>query len=219
MKNSNQIVQTSNNMGTGKGMLKTFKKILCYTLILSLLLQNNVRTAEARTNEGASTERTLEKADETTAEAAAETTTQIAAEISAGETDIAASEDSTPDMEGADVQPEIISEIEEKRDTFSKEYFLSDNSRVLAVYPEPIHYETESGDLAEIDNSLTRTEEGYANGSNSYEVVITDNPDGTPPKIRRCDIRHHKLPIRHRRPHHRSHPECQEHKLWIWSLR
>lgn len=45
------------------------------------------------------------------------------------------------------------------------------------VYSQPIHYETEEGNLAEIDNSLTRIEEGYTNKSNSYEVVITDNTD------------------------------------------
>ncbi|MDE6701134.1 MAG: hypothetical protein K2K10_09020, partial [Acetatifactor sp.] len=79
--------------------------------------------------------------------------------------------------EESDVQPEVLNEIEERRDTFSKEYLLSDNSRVLVVYPQPIHYETEEGNLAEIDNSLTKTEEGYTNGNNSYEVVITDNTD------------------------------------------
>ena len=147
-----------------KRISKPVLRLLCYTLILSLLIQNNVLTAEARTDGGSFAEWTPEKAAEATAETAAET-------------GIAASEDSTPEMDGADVSPEIISEIEEKRDTFSKEYFLSDNSRVLVVYPEPIHYETESGALAEIDNSLNRTKEGYANGSNSYEVVFTDNTD------------------------------------------
>ncbi|MDE6016241.1 MAG: DNRLRE domain-containing protein [Acetatifactor sp.] len=110
-----------------------------------MLIQNNVLTAEARTDSEA-------------------TTTTIP-------------EESMIQTEESDVQPEVLNEIEERRDTFSKEYLLSDNSRVLVVYPQPIHYETEEGNLAEIDNSLTETEEGYTNGNNSYEVVITDNTD------------------------------------------
>ena len=79
----------------------------------------------------------------------------------------AVEENSTP--------PEILNEIEENRGEFSKEYLLSDNSRAVIVYSEQVHYETEDGSMAEIDNSLIKTEDGYTNGSNSYDVVITDN--------------------------------------------
>ena len=74
-------------------------------------------------------------------------------------------------------EPKILHEIEENRGEFSKEYLLSDNSRTLVVYPQQIHYETEDGNLVEIDNSLIKTEEGYENGDNSYDVLITDNED------------------------------------------
>lgn len=74
-------------------------------------------------------------------------------------------------------QPQILNEIAENRSYFSKEYLLSDNSREILVYPQQIHYQTEDGVLAEIDNSLIPTEDGYQNGSNSYELVVTDNQD------------------------------------------
>ena len=147
---------------------RTLRRILCYTLTVSLLIQNNVLTAEARTDSEAMSVQTKAQTD-------IGINTMNEDSIAPSDTNISGinSETDIPQTEESDVQPEVLNEIEEKRDTFSKEYLLSDNSRVLVVYPQPIHYETEEGNLAEIDNSLTRTEEGYTNGNNSYEVVIT----------------------------------------------
>ena len=84
---------------------------------------------------------------------------------------------SASDISGGNVSAQILSEIEANRSEFSKEYLLSDQSRAVILYSQPIHYETENGQLAEIDNTLTKTEAGYENGSNSYSLVITDNEE------------------------------------------
>ena len=71
----------------------------------------------------------------------------------------------------------IVSEIVDARDEFSKQYLMSDNSKSLVLYSEPVHYLTEDGVYAEIDNSVQKTEEGYENVDNTYSVVFTDNEE------------------------------------------
>ncbi|MBE5879951.1 MAG: DNRLRE domain-containing protein, partial [Lachnospiraceae bacterium] len=89
----------------------------------------------------------------------------------------------------AEEEPErvILHEVEKNRGEYSKEYLLSDNSRSVIVYPDKVHYEDENGILLEIDNSLTRTQDGYENGNNSYDVLITDNDEGQGKVIYRED--------------------------------
>jgi hypothetical protein len=71
----------------------------------------------------------------------------------------------------------VISEIVENRDEYSKEYLLSDDSRAVFYYAEPVHYEAEDGSWEEIDNTLVATDEGYENADNSFHVHFTDNEE------------------------------------------
>ncbi|MFR3414274.1 MAG: hypothetical protein ACLTS1_18625 [Coprococcus sp.] len=47
----------------------------------------------------------------------------------------------------------VLQEITEKRDRYTKHFMLPEKGTAAAVYPEPVHYETESG-WEEIDNRL-----------------------------------------------------------------
>jgi len=133
--------------------------MLCLILTLAMVAESEPVTALAGTiNNGA-------------AQGAGES-----AGTSAGGADSASGADLT-DISAGDLPAQILSEIEANRSEFSKEYLLSDQSRAVIVYSQPIHYETENGQLAEIDNTLTKTEAGYENGSNSYSLIITDNEE------------------------------------------
>lgn len=81
-------------------------------------------------------------------------------------------------ISSADSEPAtVVSEIIDARDEFSKQYLLSDNSKSLVLYSEPVHYLSEDGTYVEIDNSVKKTEEGYENVDNTYSVVFTDNEE------------------------------------------
>lgn len=134
-----------------KKMRRGIQRIICFVVILAMLSQENLQTVMAWSDPSAATEQQTEDTV-----------------LSGEENDLSA---------GDAVPPAILSEVEDKRGEFSKEYLLSDNSRMMVVYSQQVHYETDDGNLAEIDNSLVKTEEGYENGSNSYAVVITDNED------------------------------------------
>lgn len=138
---------------------KIMNQVLCFAVIFSMLSQNGILTVLAEPDGQMKTEAVTESTDDSGGVTG--TNTEI--------TDVISEESST--------SPDIISEIEENRGEFSKEYLLSDNSRAVVVYPQQIHYETDDGSMVEIDNSLINTEEGYENGNNSYEVVITDNEE------------------------------------------
>ena len=43
-------------------------------------------------------------------------------------------------------EAQIIGEDVERRDRFQREYLMSDGTRLLVVYPEAVHYETEEGE-------------------------------------------------------------------------
>ena len=55
----------------------------------------------------------------------------------------------------ADVKEEaaIVAEDISKRDQYQKEFKLEDNTRLLVVYPEAVHYE-KNGEWEDIDNTL-----------------------------------------------------------------
>ena len=55
-------------------------------------------------------------------------------------------------------EPEIISEITEKREENLKHFMLSDGSFMVAQYNTPIHYQNESGEWVDIDNTITKTD-------------------------------------------------------------
>jgi uncharacterized protein YeeX (DUF496 family) len=78
---------------------------------------------------------------------------------------------------GTKEEAKIVSEIVDARDEFSKQYLMSDNSKSMVLYSEPVHYLTEDGTYTEIDNSVEKTEEGYENVDNTYSVVFTDNEE------------------------------------------
>ena len=63
----------------------------------------------------------------------------------------------------ADVKEEadIVAEDISKRDQYQKEFRLEDNTRLLVVYPEAVHYE-KNGEWEEIDNTLIASQ--AANG-------------------------------------------------------
>ena len=56
------------------------------------------------------------------------------------------------------IQPEIISEITEKREENVKHFMLSDGSFVVAQYNNPVHYQADSGEWIDIDNTVTETD-------------------------------------------------------------
>lgn len=61
--------------------------------------------------------------------------------------------------------PQILSEVEEKREESSKTFLMSDGTFMVAQYAAPVHYEDAEGEWQEIDHSLeletTETAEVY----------------------------------------------------------
>ncbi len=55
-------------------------------------------------------------------------------------------------------EPEIVSEITEKREENLKHFMLSDGSFMVAQYNIPIHYQNKSGEWVDIDNTITKTD-------------------------------------------------------------
>ena len=51
------------------------------------------------------------------------------------------------------MKEKVLQEITEKRDRYTKHFMLPEKGTAAAVYPETVHYETESG-WEEIDNRL-----------------------------------------------------------------
>lgn len=43
------------------------------------------------------------------------------------------------------MKEKVLQEITEKRDRYTKHFMLPEKGTAAAVYPEPVHYETESG--------------------------------------------------------------------------
>ncbi len=72
-------------------------------------------------------------------------------------------------------EAEIVAEIVENRDEFSKEYLLDNGQQLLMVYPTAVHYE-EDGNWMEIDNTLkAELVDGvqmYSNTSGEWDVKL-----------------------------------------------
>lgn len=64
----------------------------------------------------------------------------------------------------------VLQEITEKRDRYTKHFMLPEKGTAAAVYPEPVHYETENG-WEEIDNRL---EEVSRDGKECYQNKASD---------------------------------------------
>ncbi|MDE7206967.1 MAG: hypothetical protein K2N90_07400, partial [Lachnospiraceae bacterium] len=90
----------------------------------------------------------------------------------------------TQDEMSVEPQTEVIfvNEMIDERSENSKQYMMSDKSVTVVMYDNPIHYEDENGNLVEIDNSLIKTQDGYTNGANTYDVVFSDD-DATRGKV------------------------------------
>ena len=151
-----------------KGIIK---RIICFLLVITML-GNDI----ALTGEGSPFCLRVQ---------AKETGTEDSGEEEGEETDGTDEDDEDAMEESADDSYEIqtgdpeedaviIQELTEKREPCSKEYLLSDQSHAVMLYTEPVHYRTEDGDLAEIDNSLILTETGYCNAANSYHVLFNN---------------------------------------------
>jgi ABC-type transport system substrate-binding protein len=72
----------------------------------------------------------------------------------------------------------LVGEDETKREHTSKEFVFSDNSRMLVMYPQAVHYE-ENGKLEEIDNTLVHSSEGagktfITNNANAFKVKLPE---------------------------------------------
>ena len=66
--------------------------------------------------------------------------------------------DSNADLETAtESEPEIISEITEKREENTKHFLMSDGSFIVAQYPNAVHFLDENGVWQDIDNTVSET--------------------------------------------------------------
>lgn len=64
--------------------------------------------------------------------------------------------DKRPQNESEEVQ-KIITEETGKRDQYTKYFLTEQNAHMVAMYPDPVHYE-EDGQWKDIDNTLTLQE-------------------------------------------------------------
>ena len=110
----------------------------------------------------------------------------VNAEDTIGETNdvISTTEDMnvSTEIEESLVEPEIVSELTEKRDETTKYFAMSDGTIKACIYPQNVHY-LEDGKYKEIDNTLVETTEDdkvyYKNKKNGFSVkmpqVFTDD--------------------------------------------
>ncbi len=79
------------------------------------------------------------------------------------------------DVENAD-SAEILYEVEEKRDEFTKVYKKTDGSYTAIVSKEPLHY-LYNGVWEEIDNSLSSDGNTFTNASNIFNAIFPKSLD------------------------------------------
>ncbi len=79
------------------------------------------------------------------------------------------------DVENAD-SAEILYEVEEKRDEFTKVYKKTDGSYTAIVSKEPLHY-LDNGVWEEIDNSLSSDGNTFTNASNIFNAIFPKSLD------------------------------------------
>ncbi len=114
---------------------------------------------------------------------------------SAGETPSVAEEPAAqPDME-----PELVGELEDRREENVKQYLMSDGSIAAAVYGAPVHYQ-DNGLWEEIDNRLSEETAGdedgaeeavLSNGKNDFKVKFAKQGDSK--KLVRLQKGSHKV--------------------------
>ena len=76
--------------------------------------------------------------------------------------DISDNLDVSTEDEGDLLEPEIISELTEKRDETTKYFAMSDGTIKACIYPQNVHF-LEEGKYEEIDNTLVKSEENEKN--------------------------------------------------------
>lgn len=77
----------------------------------------------------------------------------------------------------------ILCELEDGRTANQKQFLMSDRTKKVVVYTEPVHYKS-NGKWKDIDNTLVSEEaedeedfSGYINKENDFEVKIADNSE------------------------------------------
>ena len=91
-------------------------------------------------------------------------------------------------MEEEDEKEIIVEEeIETSRDAFTKELVKGSGAHFYAVFPLAVHYEEGDGEeekvWKEIDNTLQKMEEGYANTAGAWEVALPEDPSAEPVSV------------------------------------
>ena len=82
----------------------------------------------------------------------------LAADYTSIVTDSNVTEEEFSNLDEESPEPEIISEITEKREENIKHFMLSDGSFMVAQYNNPVHYQDDSGLWIDIDNTINKTE-------------------------------------------------------------
>ena len=76
-------------------------------------------------------------------------------------------------MEKEKTEPNIISEVLEKRDEYIKHFYMSDGTFLATKYTLPVHFKTENGDWVEYDNTL---EQQGDEDTGVYTTVLSNHP-------------------------------------------
>ena len=93
-----------------------------------------------------------------------------------------AAEDVVPVVEAENTEtseePQVISELTEKRDEVTKYFAMSDGTIKACIYPQNVHY-LEDGTYEEIDNTLVKSKKDgknyYENKKNSFSAKIPES--------------------------------------------
>ena len=76
-------------------------------------------------------------------------------------------------MEQEKPEPEILDEVIDKRDEYTKHFYMSDGTFLATEYTLPVHFKTESGDWVEYDNTL---EQQGDEDTGVYTTVLSNHP-------------------------------------------
>ena len=136
-------------------MRRYIKTILSYLLTVTLIFSNIplVTSAEKSTMQESSASSDIESVDDTI--------------------DAMATADAVVETQ----EPEILSELIDKRDETTKYFEMSDGTIKACIYPQNVHY-LENGKYEEIDNTLVETVENdktyYKNKKNGFSVKMPE---------------------------------------------
>jgi len=151
-----------------KKIKQALRRFISLTLVFALVLDQNIVNAHGAAQQT--------KPDGQSSAVQTEITRETQ-EIDPDSQDKNADEET--DETGTEMQTEaaFVNEITDGRSENSKQYLMSDKSVTVVMYDEAVHFEDESGNLVEIDNSLIKTDDGYTNGANTYDAVFHDDDE------------------------------------------